>query len=285
MKLSVLMITYNHERFIAQAIESVLAQKTSFDWELVIGEDCSTDNTRAIVEEYASRYPGKIRPLFRERNLGVMPNFVDTYAQCRGEYIAFLEGDDWWTDDRKLLKQIEAMDAHLSWTFSFHQVQAAVEGETELPGHYQLNSGIYPSDLGKTEIDVDELLLRNPVQTCSLIVRRSAMPVAPEWLTALSLGDWPICILLAARGQGGFVRENMACYRMHGGGVWSLASEERRLNATIKMFEAVGRNVPGLELPKIRKKLGQLHRQLAVCYLREWRGLSFLAEALRSVGL
>ena len=97
-KVSVAMITYNHERFIAQAIESVLMQQTDFAVELVIGEDCSTDKTRAIVCAYGERYPERIRLLLPERNQGMIPNFVATMNACQGQYIALLEGDDYWTD-------------------------------------------------------------------------------------------------------------------------------------------------------------------------------------------
>ena len=91
---SVCMITYNHEAYIAQAIEGVLMQQTDFPIELVIGEDCSTDRTRAICLEYQQRHPGIIRLALRERNIGMMPNFVQTLQACEGKYIALCEGDD-----------------------------------------------------------------------------------------------------------------------------------------------------------------------------------------------
>jgi glycosyltransferase involved in cell wall biosynthesis len=115
-KVSVCMMTYNHERFIAQAIESVLEQKTSFDLELVIGEDCSTDGTRKIVAEYARKYPEKIKAMFRETNLGMTANGIQTLRECRGRYIALLEGDDYWTDPLKLQKQVDFLDVHPTCT-------------------------------------------------------------------------------------------------------------------------------------------------------------------------
>ena len=112
LKVSVFMMTYNHETFIGQAIESVLAQETPFDWELVVGEDCSTDGTRAVVQEYCARFPDKIRLLPGDRRIGQMPNFARTIKACRGEYIAKLEGDDYWTDPKKMEKQVQFLDAH-----------------------------------------------------------------------------------------------------------------------------------------------------------------------------
>ena len=97
MKLSVLMITYNHENFIAQAIDSVLRQDVNFGYEIVIGEDCSSDRTRSIVMAYEKKHPEKIRLLLPEQNLGMMGNFMQTLQACRGEYIAIVEDDDYWT--------------------------------------------------------------------------------------------------------------------------------------------------------------------------------------------
>jgi glycosyltransferase involved in cell wall biosynthesis len=89
------MITYNHEQFIAEAIESIVMQKTNFDFELIIGEDCSTDKTREICLAYERKFPGRVRLLAREKNLGVMPNFADTLQNCQAKYIALCEGDDY----------------------------------------------------------------------------------------------------------------------------------------------------------------------------------------------
>src|SRR5262245_39714091 len=102
LKVSVLIIAYNHERYLAQAIESVLAQKLSWPLELVIAEDCSTDRTREIVMDYARRYPDTIRPLFHEHNVGMSRNFQAGLEACTGKYIALLDGDDYWTSERKL---------------------------------------------------------------------------------------------------------------------------------------------------------------------------------------
>lgn len=110
---SVWMITYNHEKFIAQAIDSVIMQKTNFDYEIVIGEDCSTDRTREIVLEYKAKHPDKFKLLLQEKNVGMMQNFIVTLKTCNGKYIALLEGDDYWTDPLKLQKQVDFLQANL----------------------------------------------------------------------------------------------------------------------------------------------------------------------------
>ena len=96
--LSVLIITYNHEKYLRMAMESVIRQKTKFHIEIIIAEDHSTDKTRDILREFKEKHPDKIKLLFRERNIGLKLNFLDGLEKCNGKYIALLEGDDYWTD-------------------------------------------------------------------------------------------------------------------------------------------------------------------------------------------
>ncbi|HIE44902.1 MAG TPA: glycosyltransferase [Flavobacteriaceae bacterium] len=107
---SILTITYNHELFIAQAIDSFLMQETDFDFEIVIGEDCSTDNTRKIIEEYQKTHPKKIRLLPSNKNLGIEANFYRTTQACNGKYIAICDGDDYWIDKNKLQLQVDFLE-------------------------------------------------------------------------------------------------------------------------------------------------------------------------------
>src|SRR5580704_17696442 len=101
-KVSVSLITYNHEKYIAECLHSLLKQKTDFDFEIVVSHDCSTDNTDSIIENYVRNYPDKIRHIRRKNNLGMVRNAIATIAECRGEYIALMEGDDFWLDENKL---------------------------------------------------------------------------------------------------------------------------------------------------------------------------------------
>lgn len=113
------MITYNHGPFIAQAIESVLRQKRDFEVELVIGKDCSTDDTRAVIAECQQRHSNKIRLITAAHNVGVQPNFIRTYNACRGKYIAMLEGYDYWVDDEKLQVQVAILDQNQDLAMCF----------------------------------------------------------------------------------------------------------------------------------------------------------------------
>jgi len=129
---SILMITFNQEKFIAQAIESVLMQRVNFKYEIVIGEDCSTDRTRDIVLEYQEKYSDRIKLLLQGKNAGMHKNFVDTYYACMGKYIALLEGDDYWTDPYKLQKQVDFLEKNPDFAICFHNMQIIYEDEPHL---------------------------------------------------------------------------------------------------------------------------------------------------------
>ena len=112
MKISVAIITYNQQDTIGQTLDSILCQKGDFDLEVVVGEDCSKDNTPAICCEYAERYPGKVVLLQEGHNLGIMRNFANTINHCTGDLIGICAGDDYWCDEYKLQKQLDYLTAH-----------------------------------------------------------------------------------------------------------------------------------------------------------------------------
>ncbi len=164
---SVVMITYNHEPYIRDAIEGVVSQRTDFSFELIIGEDCSTDRTRNIVLEYQKRYPAIIRILTSEKNVGMFDNGRRTRYACRGAYIAYCEGDDYWTDDHKLQEQIEAMRRHPECEVSFHPAKK-VKAETGDPMGIMGQIYDHETILSASEV-IDRGIAFMP--TCSLCVK------------------------------------------------------------------------------------------------------------------
>ena len=120
-KLSVILITYNHEKYIEKALDSVLSQVTDFPFEIVIGDDCSPDDTNNITREYRDKYPDIIRIVHREKNTGRPTlNVYETTMKCRGDYLAYLEGDDYWTDSDKLQKQMDFLNEHPEYIACTH---------------------------------------------------------------------------------------------------------------------------------------------------------------------
>ncbi|ETI69197.1 glycosyltransferase family 2 protein [Neobacillus vireti] len=120
-KVSILVLAYNHGEYISQTLDSILMQDTDFNYEIIIGDDCSTDNTRQIILDYYGKYPLIIKPIFRKNNLGGPGNFYDILMRCKGDYIAFLEGDDFWTDKHKLNKQLEFLLNNKEYVATVHK--------------------------------------------------------------------------------------------------------------------------------------------------------------------
>jgi glycosyltransferase involved in cell wall biosynthesis len=228
-KVSILMVTYNHESFIAQAIESVLMQETNFSYELVIGEDCSTDKTREIVQNFAAKYPEKIRLLLPEKNLGLLGkiNFIQTYQACRGEYVAILEGDDYWTDSQKLQKQVEFLDSHPDFSCCFHNAIISDEQNPEKNSNYCL------PEQAKVVL-LENILLENVIPTCSTMFRNKLINNFPDWYYELLPSDWPLHILHAEKGKIGYINEIMAVRRVHEGGIWSSLNDIKKHDEIIK---------------------------------------------------
>ncbi|MBO4374693.1 MAG: glycosyltransferase family 2 protein [Lachnospiraceae bacterium] len=133
-KLSVIFITYNHEKYVEKALRSVLDQKTDFDFEVVIGEDCSTDRTREIMDSVINDYPERtVKKIYRSENTGrPTKNVYDTTMECRGEYLAYLEGDDYWSDDHKLQKQVDFLEAHSEYIACTHSCVMIDEASEEI---------------------------------------------------------------------------------------------------------------------------------------------------------
>lgn len=247
-KISVLMITYNHARFIRQALDSVFAQKTDFPYEVVIGDDVSTDGTGVILAEYAKNFPDRIRLLRRTQNIGMNANFADTLAACRGEYVAVLEGDDFWTDDQKFSRQVGFLDGHPECVSCFHNVivfsddaGVVVEGYHAQPDGRQL---MCAPDLS-ARLSQSDLIKRNYIPTCSVMFRRSSVGQLPPWFTKLHLGDHPLHILCTEHGLAAYLPGVMGAYRLHSSSVWSGKSQLHRMSRALEMYAELDRHYHG----------------------------------------
>lgn len=213
---SVLMLAYNHEPYLAQAIEGVLVQQCDFPIELIVAEDCSTDGTRSVAERYLAERPDVIRIVTGERNIGVMPNFFRALSQCRGEYIAFCEGDDWWCHPQKLQKQIDLFggDGEIGMVHGNFVNCRPVNGEwhVEQEGVHdgrpreQLSGDLFASVLR-------ELIPR----TCTVMYRRAVLDDFSRSILAnpeYRAGDFPIAVFCSAIWRIGYVDEIVSVYRL-----------------------------------------------------------------------
>jgi glycosyltransferase involved in cell wall biosynthesis len=224
-KVSVHIVTYNQASFIAKALDSILMQRGALDYEIVIGDDCSTDGTTEIIRDYQSRWPGKIKPLFRTKNLGPGPNAVGTLEHCRGEYIAFLEGDDYWTDPDKMRLQVDYLDKNTGAAFVHHTVQ-----HISSPSGQSL--GEFPCPRFRTDhADPRDLAMVNFIQTCAVMLRRSCLPSLDAAYRDLKIGDWPLFVLLSQQGWIGYQDRTMAHYRVHANNGWNNRRAEYKIRA------------------------------------------------------
>src|SRR5215469_56560 len=177
------MLTYNHERFIAQALSSILMQHVNFNYEVIVADDCFTDQTQAIIKDFQSRHPDKILPLLRDRNLGAMRNLKETLKVCRGQYVATLEGDDCWTRDDKLQTQVDFLDGHPDHAVCCARALLIDETPT---GHSWpapvISAGSYT---------ITDLFDQNLVATCTVMYRWGSMVSLPDWILSLKMADWP----------------------------------------------------------------------------------------------
>jgi glycosyltransferase involved in cell wall biosynthesis len=261
MKASVLMLAYNHERYIAQAIESALGQQTEFPFELVIGEDCSTDRTRDILRGYRDRYPDRIRLLLPERNLGMMENLIQTCQACRGAYIAILEGDDYWTSPHKLQSQVDFLETNPGFSECFHNVEVVVEGRPD-------ENRPFLSEL-KGTYTLEDVVGSNFIPTCATVFRAASLPTFPEWFAAMPMGDWPLHVFLAEKGAIGCIPEIMGAYRVHGGGAWSGSSRVAIIERSLVAARQINRHLGfRFDLP-IRNSMVAWRREAATLLLEQ----------------
>lgn len=233
-KVSVFMMAYNHAPYIGQALDSALAQQTSFTVEIVVGEDCSTDDTRSIIMGYMQRYPGRIRALFHDINIGASLNQVLVLEACTGQYIAMLEGDDYWTDPCKLQKQVDFLDKNLDFALCVHN-QAIVSANGSLTG--KLVNSVQPFDT----YTVEQLAKGNIIPSASSVYRNNmtAGPLStgvPEWFKNVKLGDYCLHMLMARFGKIKYLPGVMGAYRVHEQGAWSLQGVAKR---NIYLFDSL----------------------------------------------
>lgn len=231
MKLSVCLITYNHERFITQALESALAQKTNFEFEIVVGEDCSADHTRQILVECQQRHPNKIRLVLPENNLGVNRNFARTLQACRGQYIALLEGDDYWTSPTKLQEQVNFLDSHEECAICFHAVRVFHEDGNEAPR-------ISPRFGHKKISTIEDLLgLGNFIPTCATVFKNGLISEFPDWFYTLRIADFSLHVLNAQYGKIGYINKVMGAYRIHSRGTFSAANTSGNALEVVRTYD------------------------------------------------
>lgn len=240
MKISVHMISYNHEKFIASAIDSVINQKLNVPFELVISDDCSKDATFQIIKEYESKYPEIISVIERKNNMGSMNNFLDTFKHCRGEYIAICEGDDYWTNEHKLQEQYDLLENNRDVNLCFHAYQEFNETTKQFTS-ISLNPNALLKHYSTSEVILGD---GSMMATCSLFFRREVVENLPDWLNLAPVGDYFIQILGSLNGGALFLNKSYAVYRIGQSSSWS--SNIKSADAILSWFKRISTTLESL---------------------------------------
>lgn len=225
---SISCITYNHEKYIRQCLDSLLMQKTNFNYEIIVHDDASTDNTANIIREYEKKYPEIIKPIYQSENQYSKGTYItSTYVvpKVKGKYVAHCEGDDFWTDPYKLQKQFDIMEKNPDCSICVHRVKDYYENGEMLDNEH-------PNfDLNECKLNLGEyleLVAKNnpyPFQTTSYFVRADVKKDyafnSPEFVGKFGVGDVPSVLFALTRGDMYYLNELMSGYRLQVKGSWS----------------------------------------------------------------
>lgn len=259
-KVSVVILTFNQAAFIGKTIESALNQTTNFDYEILVGDDFSTDGARDIILDYQNRYPGKVKAVLHSKNLGQngLFNTIETLKLADGQYIAPLDGDDYWTDVTKLQKQVDFMDSHPDYSACFHN--ALITFEDGSPS-VEVNP---PNQ--KTKIEMEDLIGEDEIwfMATSAVMFKNHLMYYPEWFLKSTSGDIPRYVILAKNGPIGYVPGVMSVYRKNKGGASfkDHYRDVRFLRNRIMMYKGINEETNHQFDKSLRKNIARYYRML-----------------------
>lgn len=234
---SICCVVYNHSKFLHEALESFLSQITDFGIEVLISDDASTDGSQEIIKSYQERYPKIIKPIFQSCNQfshGIRPNIEFNLPRVCGEYIAFCDGDDFWSDPHKLQNQVDFLRLNREFSACAHNT-AVMDSERELNGNI-VNS------LRKDSFDVDDFT-RGEVyfHSSSLLFRNDESTQKAIELMKLHNGDWFRLIVFSMFGPVKYIDKVMSVYRVHGAGIWSILDAEEQVVRNLRAIVSFNR--------------------------------------------
>lgn len=223
---SVCLITYNHIKYIKQALDSIIMQNVNFTWELIIADDFSTDGTRAVILEYKKKHPNFIKLILQEKNVGPAKNWLDLITSPSSRYIAYFEGDDYWTDPYKLQKQFDFMEQNQEFVMCFHNATIINElnHTSKLFGEYN-KTDYLGKDLFKTWL----------IPTASIFFRNDLPNEFPSFFQKATHGDLALFLYLSIFGKIKYIDEVMSVYRINSNGVTQ--SSLNGINHNLKHIE------------------------------------------------
>lgn len=225
---SVCCLAYNHEKYIRQALDGFIMQKTNFKYEVLIHDDASTDGTADIIREYEKKYPDIIKPIYQKENQhskGVKISWTYQYPRVKGKYIALCEGDDYWTDEHKLQKQYDCLEKNQDCVFCAHTVRNISERGDILEETYpqeDMHQGVISSDMWMSILLSESFY---PFQTSSYFYKSDIINkyigCLPKFYTIAISGDNYLMMLCALEGNAYYLKDEMSHYRRFSVGSWT----------------------------------------------------------------
>ncbi len=260
---SVVMITYNHENYISEAIEGVLMQECAFDFELIIADDLSPDNTMYKVNEILakSNKAKRVKYIKHEKNKGIIPNFVWALEQCKAKYIALCEGDDYWTDPHKLQKQVDFLENNTNHSLCFHS--SFIKNQN--------SSNLYPEKAAENmDYAADDLLLSKVAHTASFVFRNNLLNMLDFSNKSIFGGDVFLALMLADKGLVYGMKDYMSVYRIHEMGITSVESSKGIVHQKrfIKQYIFFRKNIESLSKKASAIKIADHSITVALFYLK-----------------
>ena len=225
-QVSICCITYNQAKYIRQTLESFLMQKTNFAYEILVHDDASTDGTQEIIKEYEKKYPNIIKPIYQLENQyskGVSVSELN-FIRAKGKYLAFCEGDDYWTDSNKLQKQFDYMEEHGDCGLCFHGVAKLNDKNKKIVGK------ISPSKHSQKFLTKDIILGGGGfLGTNSIFCKSSLLQNLPSFYKKCKVGDYPLQLIMVADNYAYFMNEIMSVYRINVLTSWSNRNKRKSI--------------------------------------------------------
>lgn len=236
-RVSVICATYNHEAYIEQTLNAFVNQITDFPFVVYVGDDASSDRTPEIIKEFAAQYPDIIVPILRTENIGAGNNWLDLINRCSSPYLAFCDGDDYWTDPHKLQKQYDYLEQHPELRACFHNVEISVETDdgtwfqSKDFSHTKDGKLYWPTGnkrfIKKKSYTLDNYIPFGFVQTSSMFIRWDYEIGFPTWSIGTGFGDFPMWAVQVNTGKFGYLDEVMSVYRRTGSGTFDFSTRNQ----------------------------------------------------------
>ncbi len=275
---SICCITYNHEKYIEEALDSFLMQEIDFPFEIVIDDDSSTDKTPDIICQYIENYPNIIRANLRKKNVGSMTNFIENIKRARGKYIALCEGDDYWIDSYKLKKQSDFLEKNKEYVMVGGNV---LQLDMSDPSRLKLTRNLSEKE---KDLSIYDYIQAQQIPSATLMFKKECFKQLPNFCKNLYMGDWCLSILLLQNGKAKYFNEFCAIYRRHSSGLSKKFSGtiRNKINNTIQEIYFL-ENWSNIIKIDVKERTDYLYSKLSLFYLKTFNIRKAL-DAVKNIG-